>query len=112
MNDWPLLNSTDVFQTIIENSKTGAIGIFKHSTRCSISSMALSRVAGKHNIGENLPTYYLDVLQSREISNLVADTFSVKHESPQFLIIHGGKCVYSASHTAITQPGILAEIPA
>lgn len=49
---------------------------------------------------EILP-FFLDLIQFREISNLIADKFQVHHESPQILVIKDGECVLDASHLDI-----------
>jgi bacillithiol system protein YtxJ len=48
--------------------------------------------------GEEVAIYCLDIISFRHISNYIADTFSVYHESPQLLLIQKGKCTYHASH--------------
>lgn len=86
--------------------------LFKHSTRCSISSMALNRLESKWNDTENIPAYYLDLLNHRDISNEIASLYSVEHASPQVLLIKNGICIYHASHTAISAADILAAASA
>lgn len=77
--------------------------ILKHSTRCSISCMAKDRLERKWMFDpEKVPSYYLDVLMSRNVSNLVAEKYDIEHASPQVLIIHNGECIYSASHSEIS----------
>jgi bacillithiol system protein YtxJ len=91
-----------------EQSSNGlAVLLFKHSTRCSISSMALSRLESKWKDDEKIPTYYLDLLNHRDISNEIESMYSVEHASPQVLLIKNGKCVYHASHSAINAAEIL-----
>lgn len=87
--------------------------IFKHSTRCSISRMALKRVESDEQLSENpVDYYYLDLLKHRDLSNEIAKAFSVEHQSPQVLIIQNGKCVYSATHSAIQAEEILEHLNA
>lgn len=91
-----------------EQSDSGlTVLLFKHSTRCSISSMALNRLESKWNDNEKIPTYYLDLLNHRDISNEIATLYSVEHASPQVLLIKNGVCIYHASHTAISAADIL-----
>lgn len=91
-----------------EQSSNGlTVLLFKHSTRCSISSMALSRLESKWKDDEKIPTYYLDLLNHRDISNEIESLYSVEHASPQVLLIKNGKCVYHASHSAINAAEIL-----
>lgn len=77
--------------------------IFKHSTRCSVSSMAKRRFEMDWSaIPENTNLYFLDLLSYREISNKIAETFQVHHQSPQILLIKNGDCVLEASHSDIS----------
>ena len=98
MNSWVELESVEQIQSIKEESKNSPVVIFKHSTTCSISAMALHRLQRK---SVDAKVYYLDLRVNRNISNLVAEVFDVVHESPQVLIIDKGKAVYHRSHSDI-----------
>jgi len=77
--------------------------IFKHSTRCPISSMAKRRFELEwEELPQNLPLYYLDLIKYRDISNQVAQDFQVHHESPQLLVIKDGECILDQSHGGIS----------
>lgn len=85
--------------------------IFKHSTRCSISTVAKYRLEGDWDVPqENARVYYLDLIAHRDISNNIAETFEVYHESPQVLVIRGGECVFEASHLDISVPELRSMI--
>jgi len=99
--NWIPLTSPDQLQLIREKSFTTPQVIFKHSTRCSTSSMVLNRLE-RSAAPANIDFYYLDLLAYRTISNKIAEEFAVYHESPQVLLIRNGKCVYDESHMAIT----------
>ena len=108
---WHKLSDISQLQDIKDLSKEqhiSAVLLFKHSTRCSISSMALNRLESKWNDDEQIPAYYLDLLNHRDISNEIADLFSVEHASPQVLLIKNGACVYHNSHNGINAVEILA----
>jgi bacillithiol system protein YtxJ len=109
MNWNPLKSSNDLIQ-IDEESKSHPVLILKHSTTCSISAMALSRLERKWQKSDNeiLKPYYLDLLRHRELSNEIATRYGVVHESPQVLIIRNGSCVYNSSHMDITYDAIMA----
>lgn len=84
--------------------------IFKHSTRCAISSMALNRFMRGWDIeDEQLPVYYLDLIRYREVSNQVSERFGVIHQSPQVLLIKNGTCIYDASHNAISPSRVVEQ---
>lgn len=98
MNWIPLLEEESFIENINGN-KTFAV--FKHSTTCSISSMAKSRLERSWNFDNSLPIYYLDLKKYRPISNLIAEMSGVHHESPQLLFFKNGKVAYQASHNGI-----------
>ncbi|WKN30595.1 bacillithiol system redox-active protein YtxJ [Porifericola rhodea] len=101
--NWNKLDKVDTLQEIKEKSNLQPILIFKHSTRCSISSMALNRLERDWKTDEaNIQAYFLDLIKNRDISNEVASTFNITHQSPQVLIIKDGKCVYDNSHMGIS----------
>ena len=105
--NWIELTKEGQLDTLKENSINKAQVIFKHSTRCSISSMALNRLE-REEAPTNADFYFLDLIQYRSLSNEVAEKFSVHHESPQVLVIKNGECVYDESHHGITL-GEIAE---
>lgn len=101
--DWQLLNTTAGLEAIKEKSTQKPQVIFKHSTRCSISSMAKRRLERSWNIEEEkVDIYYLDLIEYRSISNLVADDFGVTHQSPQILIIKDKQAIFHTSHNYIS----------
>ena len=83
--------------------------IFKHSTRCSISTMAKSRLE-RSTEPDGIDFNYLDLIAHRDISNKIADDFNVEHASPQVLIIKNGECVYDESHNAISMDEIAEQV--
>ena len=83
--------------------------IFKHSTRCSISSMAKSRLERSIE-PDGIDFNYLDLIANRSISNKIATDFDVEHASPQILIIKNGECVYDESHSAINMAEIMEVV--
>jgi bacillithiol system protein YtxJ len=101
--NWNKLESVNALDVIKQESENQGVLIFKHSTRCSISAMALSRLerSWKDSEMQHLKAYYLDLLKHREISNQIALDFGVMHESPQIIIIQSGKAIYNASHSDI-----------
>ncbi|MEL7020203.1 MAG: bacillithiol system redox-active protein YtxJ [Bacteroidota bacterium] len=109
--NWKDLTSAQQLQQIVETSKTIPVLIFKHSTSCSISQMAKFRLESDWKFqDEQVVPYYLDLLAHRDISNQVAEDFSVHHESPQVLVIKNGECTYETSHLDITVDEIGTEI--
>lgn len=98
--NWINLNSIQQLADIKELSKTRPQVIFKHSTRCSISIMAKSRLE-RNEQPQAGDFYYLDLLKHRSLSDQVAEDFAVAHESPQILLIKNTECIYEESHSGI-----------
>ena len=106
--NWIKIESEEDLEKAIEVSFQENLGvvIFKHSTRCSISSLAKNRLSSDWDFNEELPIYYLDLIAYRALSNKIAEKFNVQHESPQLLILKKGECIYDASHMSISVKSI------
>ena len=107
--NWIDLVSVEQVEKIKEASFESTQLIFKHSTRCSISIMAKSRL-DRSEQPANVTFHYLDLLNYRPVSNFVADNFNVHHESPQVLLIKNGECIYEETHNAISMDDIIAQL--
>ena len=102
--NWNKLTSEAQIDQLISESDEKPVLIFKHSTRCSISSMSLDRLLRnwKEEDSDQIIPYYLDLIAYRSLSNLVAERFGIPHESPQVLLLKDGKVTYHESHYGIS----------
>jgi bacillithiol system protein YtxJ len=108
---WNKLTEESQLLEIKELSKQKLILIFKHSTRCSISSMALNRLERKWSLPEEtIMPFILDLIAFRNVSNRIVDFFEVSHQSPQVIVLKNGKSIYNASHMSISFDDIKAAI--
>jgi bacillithiol system protein YtxJ len=105
---WKELTQIEQLEDIRNKSFAKPQVIFKHSRRCSLSSMAQSRLE-RAGFPPNLEFYHLDLITHRDLSNKIAEQFDVCHESPQVLLIRNGQCVYEESHMAIDMSEILEQ---
>jgi bacillithiol system protein YtxJ len=97
------LDKMEQFDEIDEVSQTKPVVLFKHSTRCSISRMALKQFDAEFNYPEEkIDWYLLDLLNHRDLSNEIASRYNVMHQSPQIIVIRNGKAVFNASHDSIS----------
>ena len=110
--NWNKLTDSDQLEEIKVLSYEKPVLIFKHSSRCSISSMALDRLLRnwKDEDGEKVTPFFLDLIAFRSISNKIEEVFGIPHESPQVLIIREGKSIFDQSHYAIAYTEIMARI--
>jgi bacillithiol system protein YtxJ len=74
--------------------------VYKHSTTCPVSTTAGQEVRA---LITDLPIYWINVREQRELSNWVAETYRVTHESPQLLLIRAGKVEKVWSHYEVTR---------
>jgi len=101
---WIPLNDLKQIDYIKQKSSIKTQVIFKHSTRCGISSMVQRQFIEDYNFSEKeLDLYYLDILNYRQISDEVGYGFQLIHESPQLLVIKNDELVAHASHGQINQ---------
>jgi|SRR5450432_3910237 len=108
MMNWIPLNSETQLEEIRERSAQRPQVIFKHSTRCGTSQLVRSRLE-RGAQPQAIDFYFLDLLKYRPVSNKVAETFGVHHESPQILLIRDGKCVFEENHLGISMDAILEQ---
>ncbi|MBR9700782.1 bacillithiol system redox-active protein YtxJ [Candidatus Woesearchaeota archaeon] len=97
------LNSTDSVDSLFD--KALAI-VYKHSTRCPMSSVAYHQVQMYCDERPAAPVYIVDVINHRDVSKLIAKKTGVQHESPQIIVLKHGKVTWEASHSSITEEAI------
>jgi bacillithiol system protein YtxJ len=109
---WNLIESVDQVVQIEQLSHSRPQLIFKHSTRCGISSGAKSRLdGGQDTLAEKMGLHFLDLLQHRDISNHIAQTFQITHQSPQVILLDKGKPSLNLTHYDIQVGDILKALP-
>ncbi len=94
------LDHKDQWQEILALSQETPIFIFKHSSRCGISSVVLSRF--EKQISKRDDSYYqLHIQAQRDLSNWLAEELNIRHESPQLIVIKNAKVIAYDSHYAL-----------
>ena len=72
---WSVTKDYDI-QSLLEEERP--VLIFKHSYRCSISSMALQRIERIHKeINESANFVLVDVIKQRDFSLKIAEYFNI-----------------------------------
>lgn len=108
---WNEPEKTSALSAILEASSKRPQLIYKHSYRCSRCVLAKDNIEEiAQEITEQADLHFIDVIESRPLSNSIAETLEVRHESPQLLIINNEEVVWHASHSQITSESILAEL--
>lgn len=82
--------------------------LFKHSTRCGISAAASGRLSKYLDSAPDTDPemVMVKVVESRPVSNAVAEKLGVHHQSPQLILVQNGKAVWSTSHGGISGDAI------
>jgi bacillithiol system protein YtxJ len=84
----------------------GTVLLLKHSTRCSISAQALEEVQAFTS-----DFVLLDLLAHRDLSKAIADRLSVPHESPQAILLKGGRVAAVLNHFDIDRAALSRLLP-
>ena len=98
---WITINSMEQLIDILNNVSETPILLFKHSTRCSISSMALNGFERNWTGNAKCELYFIDLIKNRDVSNKIAELTGVHHQSPQAIVLRNSNFIYDATHTSI-----------
>ncbi len=107
---WNDLTDLGQLNEIMTLSNEKPVAIFKHSTRCSVSRMALRQFENEFDFSDKVTPYFLDLIAYRDVSNEIANRFGVQHQSPQLILIKEGKAVYDASHSDIDAAALKSKV--
>lgn len=112
MSAWKELTTVDQWQEVWDRSSDKPAVVLKHSTTCPVSASALDEyeqyLSGNHN--EDVDYYLVKVIESRPVSNQIADDLGIKHASPQILYFKNKESVWNTSHWSVTTKHITAVL--
>jgi len=107
MLEWHALTTSAELQALTRKSHDTPAVILKHSTRCGASAVVKRRLEEDWDIEAGAAhAHLLDLIGHRDVSDEVAETFGVQHESPQVLIIKDGRSIFDASHGDVSVAAI------
>jgi bacillithiol system protein YtxJ len=105
------ITTVEEWESCLAESATRLVFIFKHSTRCPISSAAHDAVTRYIAKAAGGPEFHLvKVIESRPVSSAVAEALGIEHKSPQLILIKNGQAVWNASHYGINAEGIAEAV--
>jgi bacillithiol system protein YtxJ len=103
LSSWEELETMNELDEAHQLSFQKPVVLFKHSVTCGISARSKYMLEANWRFDEDrLKFYYLDLLNHRTISNKIAEKYSVRHQSPQIIIVINGQAVFDASHHRIS----------
>ncbi|HOF38866.1 MAG TPA: bacillithiol system redox-active protein YtxJ [Candidatus Hydrogenedentes bacterium] len=97
------MTKQDDWQACLDASQVKPVFVFKHSTSCPVSGAAHSRVVEyeTQNSGNGVDIHMVKVIESRPVSNAIAEALGVRHQSPQIILVKDRAAVWSASHLEV-----------
>lgn len=95
------LTSDDDWADAQARSQEQPVLLFKHSAACPVSGSADQEMNALAE-DESLPVYKLVVQESRALSDEIADTLGVRHETPQAILLVNREPVFNTSHFDVT----------
>jgi bacillithiol system protein YtxJ len=95
------ITSQEQLDAALEQSNEQPVFLFKHSTACPISAGANDRVRQYVQADDAAPVYLVKVIESRPVSNAVAERLGVAHKSPQVILVRNGEAQWDASHHGV-----------
>jgi len=88
---------------LLSGTSTEPLLIFKHSRSCGTSSEALDELrAYLAAQGTPIACAMVTVQEQRDLSDAIAERLAIRHETPQALLVAGGRVRWSASHFRVT----------
>lgn len=106
------ITTQEQWSEALQQSDSRPLVVFKHSTTCPVSANAHEEFSNylKDNPRSDVNYVLVKVIESRPISNQIAEDTGVKHESPQIIYIDKKAKVWTASHWSVTKAHISAVL--
>lgn len=112
MKNWKELTAVQEWQDIWERTSERGAVVLKHSTTCPVSASALEEfeqyLSNKPN--EQVDYYLVKVIESRPVSNQIAEDLNVKHASPQIIYVKDKQQYWNTSHWSVTAKHMTAVL--
>ncbi len=95
------------FQT---NAEEQTALVFKHSTQCPISAEAFEEFQAFTSEHPNVLAAVVKVIESRSLSNQIAEDLRTVHKSPQLFVLKNNKVQWTESHWNIKKSAIAEQV--
>ncbi|MBB6637055.1 bacillithiol system redox-active protein YtxJ [Cohnella thailandensis] len=109
---WREISTLEEWNAVVNKSSERGQVILKHSTTCPVSANALREYEEylKDSPNNNVDFTLVKVIESRPVSNQIAEDLNVKHESPQIIYVKDKAKYWSATHWSVTKAHITAVL--
>ena len=102
------IHGVDELDTLLAESGTRPLFLFKHSYSCGVSAEALDELidhlGARHAGGSTRWSRFRRT--AGDVSNAVAARLGIRHETPQAIVVRDGRVVWSASHFRVNASSI------
>lgn len=105
MTDIKQMTTLEHWEEALESSQKQPLLVFKHSTSCPISAGAyeeLQHYVKDASAAAKVNFAIVHVIEDRPVSNEIAGSLGVTHQSPQAILVDKGQPVWNESHWRIT----------
>ncbi len=97
------LTHIDEFERLLAESARHPLVLFKHSYSCGTSAEALDELLAHLDAHAGVARFAIVTVQTdRALSTAISARLGIRHETPQALLVRGGRVVWSASHFRVT----------
>jgi bacillithiol system protein YtxJ len=105
------LTTIEEWKKLVEASREKPLFVFKHSTTCPVSANAWQEYQSylKDNPNPKMTFTSVKVIESRQVSNQIAEDLDIRHQSPQVILIKNKKGIWNTSHWNINK-GKITEV--
>ena len=100
--EWRHIEALGQLDEIIEASNRTPQLLYKHSTRCGVSSMVRKQLDGVWAHEGKIIPWHLDLITFRNISNKIAERFTIQHQSPQIIVLVNKEVALHISHASLS----------
>jgi bacillithiol system protein YtxJ len=107
------LNDIQSLDAAIAESCERPVLLFKHSRYCGVSCEALDELNAHIDAQtDESATYKMITVQThRSVSDAAAARLGLRHQTPQAILLRGGKVIWNASHFRITATQLDQALP-
>jgi bacillithiol system protein YtxJ len=95
------IDDANALDDLVERSVDGPVLLMSYDPYCPINRVARAELSCV-----DAEVYVVDVDAHHELGRLIERRTGVRHESPQLIVLKGGRATWSASHFAITAEAV------
>ncbi|AIC94223.1 bacillithiol system redox-active protein YtxJ [Shouchella lehensis] len=104
------LKTVQEWETFKEKATEQTVLVFKHSTQCPVSAEAFEEFQAFTSDNPTYATAFVKVIESRPVSNQIAEDLGTVHKSPQLFVLKNGQVHWTESHWNIKNKAIAEQV--